>query len=582
MQPREARENENIALRFTWEDGAPADFTVEGKPRIWDNSALIFSDLVLVDGDPSTSTGDRFKVEGANQTGRTIFLDLGEPFPLNRIVFYPRQTGADASGHAYKDDFLKGYEVLVGDGRSYTSAGQPVYKLLKADRRNRQSKVDVQFPPQSVRFIRLRSTSPQSFEVAEIEFYGLGFSARAEYASQVIDFGGDVNFGGLVWDFSRWKRVGEDLIAAQDAQVSLSVETRSGTDDTPEFYFTKGDTVEVSKKDYEKLTPDKRGSVKFDSGNWSLWSAPHTLSGERITSPSPRRYFQLRITLYGTTTEMARLSFLSFQYSTPPLAKEVLAEIALLSDPLPPGLLAAVIVGKHETFTYDVRTEFSPTTQQVGFNALRIAVPPQTTFHKLEMGNPLSPVREDSVVSNPGYLTIYFPSNRITPAQNRPIRVTFEALVLVYGTEFTGEVFDVQSREMPQPVKAGNANEDVKTDNLKVILFEGSIGKILSSFGISPTVITPNGDAVNDEAVISYTVSQVIDDVTVDVRIYNLSGTLVRTLSSERRGSGIYRATWDGLDDARRPVAPGIYACEITIETNADAFMEGRIVRIVY
>jgi hypothetical protein len=284
----------------------------------------------------------------------------------------------------------------------------------------------------------------------------------------------------------------------------------------------------------------------------------------------------------GTATEMMRLSSLSFQYSIPPLAKKVLAEIALLSDPYPPGRIAVVSAGKRATFTYDVRAEFGSVTTG-GFDALRVVVPSQTIFQKLEMGVPLSPVLPDSVdLSDPLALTVYFPSNRIIPAQNHPLRVTFETSVLVYGTEFNGEIFDTRSREVPQPVEAGNASDNVGTNNINVIFSERSAGEILSSFTISPAVITPNGDRINDEAVISYTISQLIDDGTIDIRIYDLSSAPIRTFSSLRRGSGIYSVVWTGLDDDRRLVPPGIYLCEITIHTDSETFGRGKVISVAY
>lgn len=45
----------------------------------------------------------------------------------------------------------------------------------------------------------------------------------------------------------------------------------------------------------------------------------------------------------------------------------------------------------------------------------------------------------------------------------------------------------------------------------------------------------------------------------VSIAIFDVSGRLVRTLVHEHRAAGRYSAQWDGLDDAGRPVASGVY-----------------------
>ena len=74
-------------------------FPIEGyiperpQAHIWNNYPLKESDIPLVDGDPNTSTADRFKRFGSNQTGRRFSLDLGSRFPVNRIAFLPTSDG---------------------------------------------------------------------------------------------------------------------------------------------------------------------------------------------------------------------------------------------------------------------------------------------------------------------------------------------------------------------------------------------------------------------------------------------------------------------------------------------------------
>jgi len=50
---------------------------------------------------------------------------------------------------------------------------------------------------------------------------------------------------------------------------------------------------------------------------------------------------------------------------------------------------------------------------------------------------------------------------------------------------------------------------------------------------------------------------------TVRLAVYASTGQLVRTLVDEERSVGTYSATWDGTDEAGRPVGSGVYLCRM-------------------
>jgi flagellar hook assembly protein FlgD len=45
----------------------------------------------------------------------------------------------------------------------------------------------------------------------------------------------------------------------------------------------------------------------------------------------------------------------------------------------------------------------------------------------------------------------------------------------------------------------------------------------------------------------------------VSLKVYDVSGRLVRTLLNETRGAGPVSAVWDGTDEQGRPAASGVY-----------------------
>ncbi len=47
----------------------------------------------------------------------------------------------------------------------------------------------------------------------------------------------------------------------------------------------------------------------------------------------------------------------------------------------------------------------------------------------------------------------------------------------------------------------------------------------------------------------------------VELRLFDMTGRLVRTLHDGRFGPGRYVSLWDGRDNAGRKVAAGIYVC---------------------
>jgi hypothetical protein len=158
----------------------------------------------------------------------------------------------------------------------------------------------------------------------------------------------------------------------------------------------------------------------------------------------------------------------------------------------------------------------------------------------------------------------------------------FEGSVVLYGTVFSGRVWDSTSDLLGQPVLEGNANRDVQTNTLRVALTERSVGDILRKVAVAPPVFTPNGDAVNDEARVEFTVTQISEPRSFEVQILDLSGRRVKSLVRQKRVGGVFSEVWDGTDDYGVTVAPGIYLVSIDIQTATGSFRRTRTVRVAY
>ena len=63
---------------------------------------------------------------------------------------------------------------------------------------------------------------------------------------------------------------------------------------------------------------------------------------------------------------------------------------------------------------------------------------------------------------------------------------------------------------------------------------------------------------------IRYAIPSGVGAVPVQLRIYDLSGRLVRTLDSGWRSGGLHALPWDGRDKAGHALGGGIYFCRVT------------------
>lgn len=581
------RSQDNIIPRLPWIDDFPTDFIAErAQAHIWDNLPLKRPNLPIVDGRDTTSTGERFKRFGVSQAGTSLFFDLGTRFPANRIAFFPRQTGQDSQGRPYNDDFIRGYDLFVNDGESFNQENVPIYSLLKRADFTRESKTELSFPLQFIRYVRLDVTSANPFEIAEFQLFGSGFAPRGTYLSKVIDLGEPANFSRLHWTGEKLRQEDDSLVADPGAEAQISVQMRTGIDDTPQVYyqvvnrFTRA-LQEISESEYNSLSEDERGPIEDDQVNWSLWSPAFTVPGQRIDLPSPRRYFQFQISLEsGSILTGARVHSLGVEHAIPPLAQQLVGEISLLEVPRPEGNVPVVPAGVVSTFAYDVIADISE--GDLGFDAIRIFTPSPPEFKELWAGDPPAPIRPDSVAVGPDFLALSFAAHRVVSRTPGILRIVFAAQVFQQGTFFTAEVFDTQSGESPQKVLPGDANPEVYTNALRVLTSAESGRDILPVFQIVPRAFSPNGDGVNDRAEIAYILVQLVRPVETKVEIFDLLGRKVRTLFAGEEKSGAYTRAWHGEDEGGGLLPVGIYVVRASVNTDQGTFAHTGTVAVVY
>ena len=583
---------ENITQAFpAWVDGIPRDgWDIErSSPHIWNNYPLKKPDIPIIDGDPTTSTEDRFKAFGASQRGKRFFIDLGSRTPLNQVVFYPRLDGFDVTGVPLWESYIRGYELYLSDGLTFGTNGQPIYgDPIKKVEFSRDSISVVDFDLNFVRYIMLRVTTTNPFELAEIELYGEGFVPKGEYQSAVIDLGEPSNFGRLNFLAEKLRVIERELVVEPEAEAGITILMRSGTDPTPRVYheitnvYLKEQAV-VTEDEYNGLAKDVQGRVEDDQVNWSRWSSPITETGVLLDLPSPRQYLQFRVTMTsGSILDGIRVSDLNLEIANPPLANGLVGEISVMEDPAPITGFPVVPAGESSSFFYDVRALVQG--RDNGFDALHIDTPTIPRFNQLLMGSNESSLEEVDaadieVIEDETGLTLLFPDRRVTRATS--LRVNFETRLLVQSTIFDGQVFDTQSEELPQPVLPANANQQVTTDALQVLTSADTRRTVFPELKASGSVITPNGDGRNDVLEMDYDILQLLEDVPNKVEVYDLSGRRVYSFE-ENRGRGVHQAFWSGRNNAGDLVPPGIYLVQVKVEVTSSDHVHALTVAVAY
>ena len=617
LQPLELLSHQNIIagprtesgeyttiLGSTWQLGKQPkrdDFELGVTPRFWTSILPLYhtAPFQVIDGDLATVTKLRWSRIGGGRREDIYTFDFAFPIPINRVVFYPPATGLDEAGGLRKQRFPRAYEI--------SSAREPVdFLLLSEEDRprtleqvlsrtfvNSDRVIDVRFPAQILRFLRLSfNLIEQVYMLSEIEVYGEGFAPETSYRTSVIDLGAPVNFGRIFWQFEKFRKTPSqpEPIPSPDAPISLVLETRTGKDDTPKAHYIISDIgterkVEeaVYNKALEKSPfvqgdrPGDKSSIKLDEQNWSFWSTPYDRSGQLLRSPDARRYMQLQFNMVGEDFHtFGQVQSVAIEYS-PLLVESLVGEVGLAGEG---GEVPEVPAGEDTTFIYDVLARFGRD-GQLGFDAIRLNTAAAAEFVKLEIGQPLEEIVPDSVRFANGVLAVYFPSHKVVRAAGEEhLRLTFRTALLDFTTHFLGEVLELTGENLPQLIDPGDASAALTSDDVRVFATGTSL-EVLSAIALTTSVLTPNGDRINDELDIAFTLLGV-EDTATEIGVYALAGQRVRTLVRGKFNKGLYTEQWDGRDDRGELVPPGMYLLHVKVDADKEASEQFRSVSVAY
>ena len=535
---------------------------------------------VLLDEDPATAylwpaiAPDSF---GRGSSGRVqITLDLGGRFRIRELRLRP------SSDHP--EHFLEGLTFGVSDLGFVAGNSVVNFPALAEVRENTTPELSLVLDqPVSTEADQLRilRQTPKEISIADLELYGGGFVGQAAYESDVIELDTPASWGEISWS------------GRQDPEARVDIRSRMGTDPQPEIYWElrpeQVDSVQFLggggdlsfteyKRQYQRLAnllkpQSPRSQTSPDTDNWSFWSSRYSFDrpGVNIVSPGPRQYFQLRVDFSSTVTDGGKIDYIEFKASSPPLVRELVGEIAPV----------AARVGEATRFTYYL----NPTIRagDGGFDGLEISTPSGVVS--------VDSLRIDAV-DHQGYswartedglgFEILLP-RRLEPTDSGAlVEVVFTATVLrEVGTVFAGRAFDTaRPLEVRQQVTPGNALDEIEGYQLSVRTSLSS--SLLYSPRIQPNPFTPNGDGVNDVAVISYKLLRLTSAAPVSIAIHDLSGRLVKRVYAGEDPLGEYARPWDGRDEANVLVPPGLYVCRIEVDVQTEQETSSSVVCVAY
>ena len=203
--------------------------------------------------------------------------------------------------------------------------------------------------------------------------------------------------------------------------------------------------------------------------------------------------------------------------------------------------------------------------------------------------------REEGVFANEtGEPLVLMPSGSDSLWIHLPYRITRPSDV---GWHVLVEVqFASRAVLNPSPFAAAVANADIPNSWQEVDrkeaskLVEGHTsdvspslrGGLIGPVRIQPQVITPNGDGINDEATIRFSLFKLRGERMLEVHLYALSGEIVRVLHAAPGTSGDYEIVWRGEDQAGDRVPPGVYLSRVKVRADAEEASVFHPVYIVY
>jgi hypothetical protein len=338
------------------------------------------------------------------------------------------------------------------------------------------------------------------------------------------------------------------------------------------FFITQGPSeVQVNRAVWENADDFPgiaQGPVK-PNPEWSGWE---TIEGGVVRSPSPSRFLQFRVKFLQPGVKLERLVF---EYSSPPASGEMHAEIS-------PAIVDA---GAETALVMTVQTRRLEGRSDTGFRFVEVLTPARIEgidSVKVDDAHVLHTARIDPTR---GFEINFW---RRVVKDGSFVQIFFRGKVFADGTRF--EVRTVERRRTAvgaapdtvfQYAREADVDLELPSTGLTVRLSTPN-APLVADVEAGQRVLTPNGDGVNDEFEVAYSLLKLTQSAPVFFEIYNLSGRLVRRGYAGEDRSGRFARVWDGRDDWGALVGPGLYLYQIQVAADSGIERRTGVVNVAY
>ena len=212
---------------------------------------------------------------------------------------------------------------------------------------------------------------------------------------------------------------------------------------------------------------------------------------------------------------------------------------------------------------------------------MRIRTGHQTELKSLQLGESRTETAPAEITQEPEGLLIHLPE-RITRANNLPIRIVFGTEIFEFATTFQSEVLDSERDILPQPVVGADVGAALSTNSLRVLGTTGQTTAFIQNLTFSSSVFTPNGDGINDDLRVAYSLFRLPETVPVVLEVYSLDGRRVALVEAGLQSAGPQSLQWDGRDETGQRLPPGLYLVALDLRSEFAADPQLRPLGIAY
>ena len=156
--------------------------------------------------------------------------------------------------------------------------------------------------------------------IREFQIFGEGYPSQVTLTSPIIELPAASFLGAISW--------GAEVPDPELVDVEIRTRTGDRLVDVTEYYGSGGEPK--TEDEYNKLPTSFKGPIvprRIPGGGWSPWSQRYLTPGQRVTSPSPRRYLQIQARMRSETPDLAAALHSIEVELLPPTALSSLAEV---------------------------------------------------------------------------------------------------------------------------------------------------------------------------------------------------------------------------------------------------------------